>query len=248
VGAVPGDDAEALIQDIATALAACYIFYMGQAKAKQYSKKQFLKEHPHCVYCGNTANTTDHCPPRCFFSGRVWPEGFEFPACAACNASTRDDEQIAAVLVQAALRNYNPVHQKEWERLCDGVKNNYPEVVAEWQSGGEAARKRFFREAFGPKVGDEFRHAGYGTVRIGPLSRNALRRVAIKLGQALFYRHTERIFEGDIYVHQLDPFAKNLDKIMQTILTDILQMSGQSAPFGWRILHFEFGGMVNLSF
>jgi acyl-CoA synthetase (AMP-forming)/AMP-acid ligase II len=31
-------------------------------------------------------------------------------------------------------------------------------------------------------------------------------------------------------------------------LPDILQMSGQSAPFGWRILHFEFGGMVNLSF
>ncbi len=34
----------------------------------------------------------------------------------------------------------------------------------------------------------------------------------------------------------------------QDILADILQMSGQSAPFGWRILHFEFGGMVNLSF
>jgi hypothetical protein len=31
-------------------------------------------------------------------------------------------------------------------------------------------------------------------------------------------------------------------------LTDIRQMSGRSAPLGWRILHFEFGGMVNLSF
>jgi hypothetical protein len=37
-------------------------------------------------------------------------------------------------------------------------------------------------------------------------------------------------------------------KYVLLTFNDILQMSGRSAPIGRRILHFKFGGMVNLSF
>lgn len=35
---------------------------------------------------------------RQLFSGRHWPEGYEFPACSQCNRATKDVEQIVATL------------------------------------------------------------------------------------------------------------------------------------------------------
>lgn len=65
---------------------------MGEARIKQYNRRQFLKEHPVCCYCGDAATTTDHCPPRSFFERRGWPEGYEFPACGPCNDEGRMNE------------------------------------------------------------------------------------------------------------------------------------------------------------
>src|SRR6185437_15712623 len=96
---------------------ACYWGGMaGQAKQKQYSRAQFLLRHPRCAYCGGVATTTDHCPPRSFFLGRVWPETYEFPACGPCNAEGRGDEQILAVLVRVGLSDMTPLELDEWRK------------------------------------------------------------------------------------------------------------------------------------
>ena len=34
------------------------------------------------------------------FQDRHWPEGFEFPACEGCNAGTRDDDLLIAMLAR----------------------------------------------------------------------------------------------------------------------------------------------------
>jgi hypothetical protein len=179
---------------------------MGQAKIKQRNRERFLLQHPFCVYCGAVATTTDHCPPRCFFDQRHWPETYEFPACAPCNEEARYDEQALAVLARIQLRDQ---HDKEpglteWKKLLDGVRNNQPELLIEWGDVSASKRKRVFREMFGPQ-GDYMRSAGWGAMNLGPLSRAAIDRFTIKLGKALYYRYNHQIFDGDIYIKHVDP-------------------------------------------
>jgi hypothetical protein len=183
---------------------------MGEAKRKQYSRAQFLLVHPRCAYCGDAATTSDHCPPRSFFDRREWPETFEFPACGTCNEQARLDEQALAVLVGFRPTDQGEQRQAEWRRLFDGLGRNQPEFVLEWRDVGSARRKRFYREAFGSH-GDDLRRAGWGALNIGPLTRAAIRRFSVKLGQALYYRHSVEIFEGDISTIHIDPLVKNND-------------------------------------
>lgn len=153
----------------------------GQAKRKQYNRQQFLKEHPWCAYCGAAATTTDHCPPRSFFIGRIWPERYEFPACFSCNDKGRQDEQVLAVLVRIGLSDNQPEPNKaEWEKLLRGVQNNRAEIAAEWMSMNENQRKRSMREAFG-RDGDLMRHDGWGSIVVGPLTQATIARFMTKL-------------------------------------------------------------------
>jgi len=183
---------------------------MGQAKVRQRNREEFLLLHPFCAYCGDVATTTDHCPPRCFFDRRDWPETYEFPACGMCNAQARLDEQALAVLARIQLRNERPDEPGaiEWRRLLDGVKNNQPEFLIEWGDVSASRKKRALRETFGPQ-GDPMRWAGWGALNIGPLSRAAIDRFIVKLGKALYYRHNDEVFEGDIYIKHIDPLIKN---------------------------------------
>jgi hypothetical protein len=50
----------------------------GETKRRQRYRERFLLDHPRCAYCGEPATALDHCPPRCCFRGRHWPEGYVF--------------------------------------------------------------------------------------------------------------------------------------------------------------------------
>ena len=186
---------------------------MGQAKIRQYNRTKFLQEHPLCVYCGDVAVTIDHCPPRCFFERRRWPETYEFPACDPCNQGAKREEQVLAVIVRLRLvENENEIRRDELWDLIQGVKNNNPEYIAEWGLGFFSAsrQKRALRETFG-QDGDALRRAGWGTINIGPLTHAAIKRFGVKLGKALYYRHNSALFEGDIYVRHLAPVGSDKD-------------------------------------
>jgi hypothetical protein len=175
---------------------------MGQAKVNQYNRTKFLQEHPVCAYCGDLATTTDHCPPRCFFEQRNWPETYEFPACEACNQEGRRDEQVLSVIARLKLSNdESKIRQNEWRKLFDGVGNNQPEYIKEWLNGASSAslQKRVLRQMLGPN-GDTLRRAGWGAMYWGSLTCAAVERFGIKLGKALYYRHNNELFEGDIYI------------------------------------------------
>lgn len=193
---------------------------MGEAKLRQYSRQQFLIQHRFCAYCGDWATTTDHCPPRCFFDRRQWPETYEFPACGPCNEQARRDEQALAVLARIQLlEEGGEPAQTEWVELYRGVVNNQPEIAAEWLNSTPTQLKRFFRDNFGSE-GDRLRWAGFGAIKLGPLTRAAIDRFSVKLGQALYYRHNgNQLFEGDVYVRHINPFLRrNLPEQWESVL------------------------------
>ena len=189
---------------------------MGASKKK---RARFLVEHPKCCYCGEVANTIDHCPPRCIFPGRNWPESFEFPACAGCNSESRLDEQLIAVLARISLNPGNdPAKHAEWASLVQGVNNNQPEVLREWNNIQPTSIKRSFRNMFG-KEGDFLRHSGYSMISLGPISRGAIHRFAIKLSQALYYKHCQEVLIGKVLCTQFDPEGlKKRSGALQTLL------------------------------
>jgi hypothetical protein len=64
-------------------------------------RQAFLRNHKTCAFCGGGApsSTIEHCPPRSMFQHRQWPEGFEFPACQACNKGSSDHDLVIAMRV-----------------------------------------------------------------------------------------------------------------------------------------------------
>jgi hypothetical protein len=126
----------------------------------------------------------DHCPPRCFFIKRNWPEGYAFSCCEICNISTRRDEQIVAVLSRISIiENRNINEEIEWQNLLKGVRNNQPEILEEWCDMPATHLKRFYRESFG-NSGDDLRHAGWGATDFGPITISAINRILAKLAES----------------------------------------------------------------
>jgi hypothetical protein len=181
---------------------------MGDAKRRLNRRREFLKMHSRCVYCAGLATTSDHCPPRSFFFGRHWPETYEFAACGACNAAARLDEQGLAVLLRCTLQQRGEDDQPEWNRLVNGVRNNQPQLLAEWTSLTRNEIKQGLRRTFGDH-GDRLRHAGWGLASIGPLTKAMIARFMIKLAKALYYKHNGDIFDGVLYIHHIDIAARD---------------------------------------
>jgi hypothetical protein len=72
---------------------------VGEARNKRL---RFLAVHPVCCFCGGVeaATTIDHVPAPTCFPGREAPETFEFPACTACQGTTRLDELVCGFYVK----------------------------------------------------------------------------------------------------------------------------------------------------
>lgn len=176
---------------------------MGEARVQQFKVQKFLLLHPRCIYCGDKATTVDHCPPKCFFDGRQWPESYEFPACKKCNNEARLDEQALGVLVRVEVfRRKKRSGSDEWKKLLRGTVNNWPQIVAEWKEVSRNRQRRVLRDMFGD-LGDEMRRAGFGTINVGPITRSAIKRFVVKLAKALYYRHTGEILDGVVHASQL---------------------------------------------
>ena len=184
-----------------------HLALMGEKKAKMSRLAEFLTRHPRYIYCGDEATTEDHCPPRCFFLGRQWPEGYSFPACQACNAEARLDEQALGVLVRLNLDKDDlpGAPQDEFLKLLNGTYNNWPAIVQEWNSGNRNDVRRVLRRSFGD-MGDDMRRAGYGAINLGPLTHAMIDRFLVKLGKALYYRYTGVIFDGIILANHTSSY------------------------------------------
>lgn len=108
---------------------------MSGSGAKQSKRQRFLSEHPDCYFCDghNPATTVDHVPPRACFPDGYAPEGFEFPACKACNEGTVKQDQIfglyAMLLDFDEGKTRRPEDLAKLAKLKQGILNNYPEAL-----------------------------------------------------------------------------------------------------------------------
>lgn len=142
----------------------------------------YIKAHPICAFCGGgTASTTvEHCPPRCMFQNRQWPEGFDFPACADCNGGTSDDDLLIAMLARL-----DPVHNR------GDLDGKAPGLMAR-------ANKRhpgMFAKML--PMGDDGEPLATGEWNITDEMRKAVDVLAAKLAKGLYYRHTQAVFPND---------------------------------------------------
>ncbi len=213
---------------------------------KQYSRDQFLRDNPWCCYCGATATTTDHCPPRALFWDRKWPEGYEFPACKPCNDEARPDEQLIAVLAKVwAWKHHTKTEEEYWRRQLQGLKNNQPDIMMEMLADSSRnAQRSALRRIYGDK-GDDLRRLGYGVAHIGPKVRAAIDRFTIKLGKALFYKHTRKLLDGEIWHSHLSMAARPDSKKVVGILTSIAPFQSAASRSGEEmheqfIYHFNY--------
>ncbi|GAV36526.1 hypothetical protein ROTAS13_04213 [Roseomonas sp. TAS13] len=199
----------------------------GEAKRRQYSRQQFLLQHPHCCYCGAPATTTDHCPPRSMFDGRVWPEGYEFPCCAPCNAAGRYSEQIAAAVLRPSLLAET---EASWLKTVEHLSRARPEVLEEWTSLSRNEARHHFRTRFGKDLGDRLRQHEYGVLKIGPITTEALEDVLAKVGMALFYKHIGRRCTGRVWVLRYDPLlAKQMAIAVEGLAPNTAEMQRGNA-------------------
>lgn len=160
---------------------------MGAAKKR---KQAFFREHARCCFCGGSqeATTIDHVPMRAAFAGNIGPEGFEFPACAACNRGTSGSEQVFALYVRLLDQIDENYDQALIGTLIRGVRNNYPRLLPNPRLGASSKRRAL-------------RHYGWELERGQLLDDVSLvgvpeqfdehaRMNVTKLLAALYYRHT----------------------------------------------------------
>lgn len=213
---------------------------MGQARIRQYSREKLLKDNPRCCYCGAMATTTDHCPPRALFYNRKWPEGYEFPACKLCNDEARPDEQLVSVLAKVwAWRSHTQPEQEYWQDQLKGLRNNQPEVTQEMlQNATRNGQRRALRRIYG-EDGDALRRLGYGVANVGPRARAAIDRFTVKLGKALFYKHTGKLLDGELWhSHFSAPTRPDSRSLLET-LTSIATLQSITFREG-NSLHDQF--------
>lgn len=167
---------------------------MGAARKK---RQAFLAEHPLCCFCGGStpATTIDHVPSRACFPRRVGPEGYEFPACDACQTSYRLAEQFFAFFVRTSDRDSGNYDSETSHRLIGGLKNNLPHLFPDPRISARMKR-RGLRE-FGLEKPSGQALSDIPMVAYPAECDVVVRAVAMKIALALYYKHKGRAAPAD---------------------------------------------------
>lgn len=68
-----------------------------------------------CIYCGKTADTREHIPPKQFFKGTPDNPLITVPSCKACNAGFQKDEDFFRQFYTSILMDRSPEAKKLME-------------------------------------------------------------------------------------------------------------------------------------
>lgn len=161
-------------------------------KRDRLRRQLFFEEHPRCCFCGGEtpAVEIDHIPARHLFTARQWPEGYVFPACAACNDASAADELVMGFLVRIQLRDMSADEEMELERAAWNIGDRHPELLNGMRELSRIETRRFLREQ-GVSI-TSFPWELY-VVTVPETLMDVPKRYGEKLGKALYYLHTGRI-------------------------------------------------------
>lgn len=138
-------------------------------------------------------------PSRGVFLNRQWPVGYSFPACAACNASTRHEEKIVAMLSRLdPFKEPTPAEEAEAEKAMRAVFAAYPELAKQMIPSANEMRHALKRMEL--KRPDGVATKDLPIVKFPRGMVDALRVFGRKLALALHYKHSGRIVPKDAEV------------------------------------------------
>jgi hypothetical protein len=166
---------------------------MGQ---KRLRRERFLAEHPICCFCGGEqpATTIDHVPNRASFPNREGPEGYEFPACDACQQATRLDEIAFSVMVHVNADDPD-VDVKGFLRVVEGLRNNLPHLHGFHELSTNQKRHAIRNMGIQRPQGMALSEMPLVTIPDG--YHDHMRPYICKISRALFYKHAGRIARPD---------------------------------------------------
>lgn len=169
---------------------------MGEAKRKEDRRAEILREHPVCCYCGGArlAETIDHAPPRICFKGKVGPEGYELPACLACNNDISLSEMVAAFYIRMADDTPENFDDADIQRLISAIANNAPSCLPNPRLSSAEKRRTLRERGLALPAGALLADAPIAGIPDAVQAHMSL--FARKMLAALFYRETGRIL-GD---------------------------------------------------
>lgn len=169
----------------------------------QQRKQKFFTDNPVCCYCAGLrpATTQDHWPPRSFFVGRVWPEGYVFPACEKCNRISRIHENLFALVCRirfdsASARVSEGHATREWESIAAGVARTLPDVYKSMLMPVSEKRARMRRLGINRLPGQTTADVPILSIS-HPEFGEAAKTVARKLFSSLYYMHAGRVLSAN---------------------------------------------------
>jgi hypothetical protein len=167
---------------------------MGQAKNK---RSIFFAAHPICAFCGGRehATTIEHCPPRAVFNGRHWPEGFEFPACEACNSGTSNEDVMIAFLSRLDPREGIGNEDGKLAGYMKNANAQFPGLIQNMMPTATEARRLNSDLGIKPQPGQT--HQDVSPVKIPIEMHKAVCVFGRKLSKAIYYLHAERPFPNE---------------------------------------------------
>lgn len=103
-----------------------------------------------CIYCGEIAQTREHCPPRSFFPEHDFPNNLHvLPACEKCNKGFSQDEEIVRDYLNCI---YERFCNKESEKEYSSLINEYVEVTEKNKWPVQSAERIFSKVAQGLSI------------------------------------------------------------------------------------------------
>lgn len=113
---------------------------MSESRRRKTRQQEFLKQNPYCYFCGGVKPSTeiDHVPPRACIQKGYAPEGFESPACKACNEGTTKQDLIfgfySMLLDFDESKMAREEHRERIMELRRGIANNYPDALPDLEN------------------------------------------------------------------------------------------------------------------
>jgi hypothetical protein len=179
--------------------------------------RRFLSDHPLCCYCGDAAETEDHCPARICFREKIGPEGWSFPSCRRCNSAISGTEQVVAFFIRALDHTDENLREADLQRLLRGVQNNHPEVMPDLNPSPNEKRRMMRHLGIERQRGEFLEEVP--VLAVPPAVVPHFEYFNRKLAAALFYRQTGQILSGDQIVmsHWFQSQDPSLASVLETL-------------------------------
>ena len=162
------------------------------------------------------------------FQNRHWPDGFEFPACAACNQGTDDHDLLVSMLARMDPFGEKGSKDGKLEGLMKAVNKQYPRLFSKMMVSAREACRQNRELGIRPAPGQTHQEAS--GVRVPDEIHKAVCVFAQKLSKGIFYREAGMVFpdEGCLLLN----WFTNVDLIRsgKYPLFELLKGVGGKAP------------------